>query len=368
MQVKSHVVVIGCGIIGASIAYELSTIPSLRVTVLDRQPPAQAATGAALGVLMGVISQKVKGRAWQLRQTSLQRYATLIPQLEAETGLQIPQNQQGVLMLCFDAAEQEKWQRLIETRQQQGWELQWWEVEQVGDRCPRIQSTGLAGAIYSPADRQIDPTALTLALVEAAQRRGVSFQFDAEVQTLVASKHGCEGVQTSSGAIAANWVVVAAGLGSTSITQIATQSVVVQPVLGQAVRLRLDRPLGQPEFQPVITGHDIHIVPLNEAEYWVGATVEFPIGQQPVVADSDRLDEVMQGAIALCPQLADAELVYQWSGLRPRPVDRPAPVIEFLSGYPNVLLATGHYRNGVLLAPATAIAVRELITSEQLRS
>lgn len=364
MQVVPHIVIIGCGIIGATIAYELSTIANLRVTVLDRQPPAQAATGAALGVLMGVISQKVKGRAWQLRQTSLQRYATLIPQLEAETGLQIPHNQQGVVRLCFDATEREKWQRLMETRQQQGWELQWWAVEQVGDRCPQIQSTGLAGAIYSPADRQIDPTALTLALVEAAQRRGVCFRFDVEVQTLVAGEQGCEGIQTSGGAIAADWVVIAAGLGSTAIAQVSPHPLTVQPVLGQAVRLRLDRPLGLPDFQPVITGHDIHIVPLGNAEYWVGATVEFPAGQQPVSADPDRLDEVMQGAIALCPALAKADLIDQWSGLRPRPVDRPAPVIEWLAGYPNVLLATGHYRNGVLLAPATAIAIAELITGK----
>lgn len=90
----SHVVVIGCGVVGAAIAYELSQVPGLKITVLDKQPPAQGATGAALGVLMGVISHKIKGNAWQMREASIQRYETLIPELEALTQLKIPFNRQ----------------------------------------------------------------------------------------------------------------------------------------------------------------------------------------------------------------------------------------------------------------------------------
>jgi glycine/D-amino acid oxidase-like deaminating enzyme len=105
----SHVAVIGCGIIGAAIAYELSRVSGLKITVLDRQPPAQGSTGAALGVLMGVISHKVKGRAWQLRQTSMQRYETLIPELVSLTGHQIPFNRSGILMLCFAEEDLASW-------------------------------------------------------------------------------------------------------------------------------------------------------------------------------------------------------------------------------------------------------------------
>jgi glycine/D-amino acid oxidase-like deaminating enzyme len=119
--------------------------------------------------------------------------------------------------------------------------------------------------------------------------------------------------------------------------------------------------LGDANFQPVITGNDVHIVPLSKGEYWVGATVEFPSNHSDIVADAALLDGVMQQAIAFCPDLAEATVVKSWSGLRPRPEARPAPVIGFLPGYSNVLLATGHYRNGVLLAPVTAQAIREVI-------
>jgi glycine/D-amino acid oxidase-like deaminating enzyme len=96
VDLRNQVVVIGCGIVGAAIAYELSLVDGLKITVLDRQQPAQGSTGAALGVLMGAISKKTKGRAWQLRQTSMQRYETLIPELETLTNCQIRFNRHGI--------------------------------------------------------------------------------------------------------------------------------------------------------------------------------------------------------------------------------------------------------------------------------
>ena len=98
----SHVVIVGCGVIGAAIAYELSQVKGLKITVVDKQAPAQASTGAALGVLMGIISHKVKGRAWRLRQQSVERYHSLIPELEGIIKRKIPCNRQGILSLCLE--------------------------------------------------------------------------------------------------------------------------------------------------------------------------------------------------------------------------------------------------------------------------
>ena len=138
-----RVVIVGCGVVGAAIAYELSLLPSVQVTVLDRQPPARDSTGAALGVLMGIISQKTKGRAWEMRQVSLRRYETLIPELEAATGETIPYNRQGILLLRLDANGavadgqgngEAKWRSLIDQRHGQGWQLEAWEADRVQDR------------------------------------------------------------------------------------------------------------------------------------------------------------------------------------------------------------------------------------------
>lgn len=381
----NHVAIIGCGIIGATVAYELSQVSGLKIIVLDRQPPARESTGAALGVLMGIISQKkVKSRAWKLRRASLDRYETLIPELEARTDRTIPFNRNGILKLCFadENADRnlDKWQKLVEIRAQEGLKLEILPNDRVRDRFGYLNCNNIIAAIASPGDRQIDPVALTQALVEAAQAAGVTFDFDAIVTGAtseeISEERVCQQIHYHSPAspsiqkfIRADWVVVAAGLGSTPFTKTLGQLVDIRPVLGQALRLRLDKPLA--ENEPVITGNDIHIVPLGNAEYWLGATVEFPpdagegdSGESDsgnMVAEFDRLETMMAEAIEFCPSLANAEILRQWSGLRPRPQGRPAPIIGKLPGYRNVLLATGHYRNGVLLAPATALEIRQAI-------
>ncbi|MCU0544533.1 MAG: FAD-binding oxidoreductase [Oscillatoriaceae cyanobacterium Prado104] len=381
-----RIAVIGCGIIGASIAFELSRFPELKVTVFDKQQPAQSCTGAALGVLMGIISSKIKGRNWYLRERSLRDYETLIPELESITGRKIPFNKQGILMLFSEGEDLSKWENLAAVRKSQGWQLEMWDVKRAGDRCPYLYlNDNIIAAVYSPQDRQIDPTALTLALVDAAGKNGVDFEFGAAVNILhegtaeaqgtqsvgavppcppakqVSQLTGLCRVETSSGSWDFDRLIVAAGLDSGGLTASLNRSIDIRPVLGQAVHLRLPNPLGNADFAPVITCDDVHIVPLGNRECWVGATVEFPENNGEIVPDGDLLCEVMARAIALCPALAEAEIVKQWSGLRPRPEGRPAPIIDRLSGNSNVLVASGHYRNGVLLAPATARSIREMI-------
>ena len=97
---KIHIAIIGCGIIGALTAYELSQDNRFQITVFDRQQPGQDSTGAALGVLMGVISHKKKGRRWHRCWAGLERYETLVPELEDITGQSIPFNQTGLLRLA----------------------------------------------------------------------------------------------------------------------------------------------------------------------------------------------------------------------------------------------------------------------------
>ncbi|MBD2580002.1 FAD-dependent oxidoreductase [Oscillatoria sp. FACHB-1406] len=363
--------IVGGGIVGATIAYELSALDEWEIVWCDRATPASGATRSALGVLMGAISRKTKGRAWQLRSASIQRYETLIPELERLTGLTIPFNRQGILLLRFAGDDLESWQKLQEKRLAEGWPLEIWDRDRLQARCPQVQCNRAIGAIYSPRDRQVDPTALTLALAAAAQLRGVRCSFGCEIQKIEstalndAPERRCIALQVGDTPLEIDRLIVAAGLGSTPLTAAIgpslSSSYDLRPVLGQALHLKLPQPLGDSHFQPVITGDDVHIVPLGEGEYWVGATVEFPDSEGNVTAEASLLEEVRQSAIAFCPELEEAQILSSWSGLRPRPEGRPAPIIERLPGYSNVIVATGHYRNGVLLAPGTAIRVRELL-------
>ncbi|WP_199247141.1 FAD-binding oxidoreductase [[Phormidium] sp. ETS-05] len=407
----TKIAIIGCGVVGGAIAYELSQLQGAEITVLDQNGPASGATSASLGVIMGVSSQKVKGRAWQLRSSSLQRYDSLIAELEVSIGSAasakpIRYNRHGIMMLCFCEEEMAKKRSLADLRRQQGFNLEILSPQEIRSRCPQLGDLpNLVGGVYSPDDRQVDPVALTEALVTAAKIRGVDFQFGVKVTDFV--YEGPPGQQQvtqihfvtqrtgvaltpnpspkmgegeavfpspslgegpgvrAQGQIDVDLVVVAAGLGSTPLTAQLGRSVDIGPVLGQALHLRLNQTLGNPDFQPVITGDDVHIVPLGGGDYWVGATVEWVSDAGELVPQVEAIETVRQQTIAFCPQLADAVLVKQWFGLRPRPQERSAPIISPLSGYTNVILATGHYRNGILLAPATALEVLRLVTSHK---
>ncbi len=389
------IVIIGCGIVGATLAYELSKTKDYQVTVVEsRSHPAQESTGAALGLLMGVISQKIKGRAWQWRQEGINYYHKILPEL-ASIGLPVPHNSQGLLKLLPNPADLAKWQSLVDTRTQQGWPLEIWPNHQILYRYPWLQITNQTSAIYSPADWQIHPAALTRSLVTAAAQQGVQFHWQNPVLQITAA-----GVETARGFMNADRLVITAGLGSTLLTAASQQPIELMPVLGQAIHYRLRNcphpsplcdsfarmhsgtclavPSREREQEtslydpiipiwieglshPVITCNDVHTVPLGQGEYWVGATVEFPIGTTVLPTDASLADLKKQ-AIDYFPALAAAEILSTWSGLRPRPVGRPAPIIEKLPGYQNIIVATGHYRNGVLLAPATARMVREILT------
>jgi glycine/D-amino acid oxidase-like deaminating enzyme len=355
----SKIAIIGCGVVGATIAYELSLIPQLDVTVIEKNTFASGATGAALGILMGAISGKTKGRAWKLRESSLKRYQSLIPELESQTGMSIPVNRDGIVKLLFTEDKLEKWQNLQQIRVTQGWNLEIWDRSQLKQKCPQLNYNNLIGAVYSPQDTQIHPSILTEALVKAASLNGVEFQFGVSLASIENTLQQLNYITTTQGKLDIDYLIIAAGLGATPLTASLQEKLDIRPVLGQAIKLQLDRDLGS-DIQPVITGNDIHIVPLGNRQYWLGATVEFP-NDNDVVADRKLLAEVREKAIAFCPIIANATILDSWQGKRPRPYGQPAPIIGKLSERDNVLLATAHYRNGVLLAPGTAIEIKKLL-------
>ena len=374
MKSTSKIIVVGCGIVGALIAYELSQQTDAEIIVLDKQQPAQESTGAALGVLMGAISGRVKGRTWRLREASIRRYHSLIPELDKQ-GYSVPFNRNGIVSLCYDEEKLPRWESLKEKRATQGWPLEIWSPEQLQMRCPHIDVVRCDGeiertvkaAIYSPKDGQVHPKELTEALIEVARSRGVQFKWNTAVERLLMEGDRCVGVKTAESELIADWVVLSAGLGSAALSEVVTEPLDLIPVLGQAMEIHLPETLGHLDFQPVINGDDIQFVPLGQGRYWIGATVEFPEfdyahpSSAEMVPEMDGLKNLKKGAEGFCAAIARAKILNTWSGLRPRPAGQPAPVIKPLGNTQNVTLATGHYRNGVLLAPATAQQVCNLL-------
>lgn len=360
--------IIGCGVIGAAIAYQLSktcqeTKCNASIKVFEANPaPAMGATGAALGVLMAACSSKARGDLVSLRLASLQMYDRLIDELIAQTNLPILYNRLGILNL-YRSPVINKMRSLVEIRQSQGFDLQWLERSQVLADFPQCLGDG---ALFSPCDRAVHPVQLVQALVAAAAQNGVQFHWQTPILDLEALIMGDR-------ATAADVTVIASGMGANALVADFLQKTVnadapsgdlLQPVGGQALRVRVpDLNLSavihaENPDAGTATLNDFNIVPLGNDHYWLGATVEFERSPLP---DPENVTLLLEVARAWCPAFAKAEVIATWAGDRPRPQAAKAPILGFLSTQPQVLLATGHYRNGIMMAPVTAQIISDLI-------
>ncbi|NJK34599.1 MAG: FAD-dependent oxidoreductase [Oscillatoriales cyanobacterium SM2_2_1] len=322
--------VVGCGIIGAAVAEFLSHTDFEIHVYEQNSAPALGATAAALGVIMPVSSGKLVGDVVTLRLESL-RYYDALP-MANETA--------GVLTLC-DRPSDTKMEQRRQQRAAQGFVLEYWDEERLRDICPQIVANF---GVYSPADRAVDGVKLAHHWVGEATTRGVQFHWQTEI--------ALEAVQ---GWAQSDQVVLTNGLGLNHFLPVPR----VQPVGGQAVRLHC------PDLAIAMVVHwltndpimpDLNLVPRGNGVFDLGATVEFPPYVLPQLLHPKRL---LASAQRICPQLHDARILSTWTGDRPRPLQARSPMIGFLQ--PNVLVATGHYRNGILMAPITAAIIRDLI-------
>lgn len=351
------VTIIGCGVIGAMLAYELSKDKNkgknndeFRITVLEANArPAMVSTSSALGVLMAASSSRARGVLVKLRLASLSKYDRLIAELTDQTQCDILYNRKGILNLYRSPDAESKSRSLSEIRARQGFALQWLDREEVSADFPLWKTDG---GLLSPCDRAVHPTQLVNALVEAATQNGVKFLWNTSVNNLEE--------------ISSDRIVVTSGLGANALLAPFLQNHpkyagqdLMQPVGGQALLLHIPNL----NLQNVVhieneDGSDLNIVPLGGDRYWLGATLEFEPKQIPCEANVSLL---LEQAIAWCPTFADAEVLETWAGDRPRPLANQSPILGFVPDHPHLLVATGHYRNGVLMAPITAQITKDLL-------
>ena len=374
----SSVIVIGGCIVGLACAWWLQC-RGHAVLLLD---PAQAAAAAAapgegpersgslaaLGVLMADSFHRDRGRAWALRQRSLGLWAEWRQEL-TERGHPIPYRS-GVLLLAADGAEEERLAALGARKRSLGLPLDPWDRQRLEQLEPGLPQPSLAG-LHSGRDGQLDPGAALAALATDGRARGLTQRAEAAV-ALRPEGSGWRVKLAGGGAERAAWVVLAAGTASGAL--LATAAGVpagvnaglgaLEPVLGQALELELDTPL--PTHWPgAVVWRGVNLVPRPDLEggrrLWLGATLE--PGRR---ADPDQLSQLRDLGGAAPAWLRQARVVRRWQGLRPRPIGRPAPLLE--QPAPGLLLASGHYRNGILLAPASAAWVAGQIEARPINA
>ena len=352
---------IGAGVVGLSVAWLLQG-RGHAVTLVDpagdRQPN-NAGSSAALGLLMAQVYRRSSGRGWRLRQRSLELWQAWRQQLQ-ERGQTIPWRP-GLLQLAKTPDDLRAQAALVQQRQAQGIPLELWGPERLTGLS--LELPPCHGALWSPQDGQLDPLPALAALRADARRLGIAERFE-PAQDVRRGPTGPEPwrVQLIGGErLACHSLVLCAGLASPALLQPLGHHWPQSPVLGQALELQLAPGDPDPQLWPgSLSWGGINLVPRPEGRLWLGATLE-PDQQQ---AGAEALQHLRQLEGAAPRWLQRAEVRRQWQGLRARPEGRPAPLLAQLE--PGLLLASGHYRNGVLLAPATAEWVAQQIEDRSL--
>ncbi len=349
----SDVVIVGGGVIGCCVAFELADRHRARVTVLERAVPGAEASSAAAGILGAQIeSHGNPDRArFELMVASRARHQELDARLHEAVGFGSGFRTCGVLKVTArDDADLEReygFQRPLGARLS--------IVD--GDEARRIEPAldrAIRAAAHFPDEAQVDPAQLLRALQQACAARGVVFRGGTIVRGVARSSGRVTGVVLQDGAIDARSIVVAAGSWSSLVSGLPEGLRRVRPIRGQIVQVETRPPI----VRNIVFGERGYVLARPDGRTILGSTMEDAGHVKEVTAGG--LHAVLGHAIGLLPALASAPVTATWSGFRPATVE-DRPLIGEVE--PGLFLATGHHRNGILLGPETGRIVADLIAT-----
>jgi glycine oxidase len=341
MSKPAEIIVIGGGIIGLSIALELHW-RGLAVQVLTRSNP-EAAAWAAAGMLAPQAEEIPPSALLDLCLWSRSLYKDWTTKLSAMTGLDTGYWECGILAPRYqqlDGLNRPDWQ----------------SIDRLQTHLPHAQlSSEVAGGFWLAADGQVDNRTLYQALQAATQLAKIEIITDIEVQALERTGQSIDKLVTNQSIFQAEHYILATGAWSQQLLPLP-----VVPRKGQLIALQVPDIHSLP-LETVLFGEEVYIVPRRDGRIVIGATSE-DVGFQPGNTKAG-VQGLMAKATRLCPQLAAYPIKEQWWGFRPTTSDEQ-PILG-ASPYSNLTLATGHYRNGILLAPATAQLIADLLTTAE---
>jgi glycine oxidase len=325
------VIVAGGGIIGLSLARALRQ-QDARVLVVERGEPGREASSAAAGMLVDAEDETLPALR-VLATAGAQMYPEFVRELQDESGIDVDLRDQGTIVLDQTCS---------------------------GSAVERLQASDLARLEPALADlelpafylkeRSVDPRALTQAALKAAKHRGVDFATGTRVTDLLLSDGRVAGVSTDKSHYGAPVVVNCAGAWAGTIS---SHRFPTRPVKGQMLAV-----VGGPKLTHVLRGPEAYLVPRTDGRILIGSTVE-EAGYDKRT-DVDTIQRLHRAAIHMVPALPQAKINEDWAGLRPGTPDN-LPLLG-ATGTPGYFAATGHFRDGILLTPVTALVMAQVIS------
>ncbi len=353
---SADALVVGGGVVGCAVAWSLAR-EGLRVALLERDGLAAQASGAAAGMLLPMDAVDPPGPLpdWGLRSLAL--FPEIAAELREGTGLDPEFEACGAFYVATDEPQVEA----LRARRGRlpGPPLEWLDPGALRDALPAV--TGDArGALWSPGEAHVRSPLLVRALAAAAEQRGAQIVLGAPVTGLLRSGARVVGVRTPSEEWGAEHVVLCTGAWAPACSGWLGSDVAlpIEPIRGQIVSLEAPRPT----LPAMVVHESAYVVPKRDGSVVVGATQERTGFDCRVTAAG--VAGLLAAGSRLLPPLADASFRSAWAGLRPGTPDG-LPLIGPLPGVPGLLLAVGHHRNGVLLAPVTGRLIADRVCGKE---
>lgn len=351
MPRNPDVAIVGGGIVGAALAWRLAK-DGLAVTLLEKGEIGREASWAAGGILTPVHLADYPPPLAALCDAGAALYPGLVRELRELSTSDPEYRVTGFLILERNDEESKHCDGLQAFKQRSGQ-----PVERLGLDALRALQPGLApdvrGGLLLPDIAQVRNPRMAVALAEAAHKKGVEIRRNSPVTGFLRVPGRVNGVRTPQGDVYAGVTVIASGSWTAEVLQPLGLSLAVKPIKGQILLTQAAPDL----IGPVIEAADTYLIPRADGKILIGSTLE-DVGFDKTVT-LDALGSLSSRAAAILPALAKLPLVASWAGLRPSTPDR-LPYIGRTS-MEGLLVATGHYRNGILLAPVTAELVADLI-------
>jgi len=353
---KPSVAIVGAGVVGLGVAWRLAQ-SGANVTVFDRGRAGSGASRAAAGML-AICAEAEPGEEAliALGRLSQSLWPAFADELEGASGLAVDLRREGTLAVALTADDQARTGHHLAFQKSQKLPVEWISAAEARRREPHLAAR-LAGAVWSPEDHQVDNRKLVAALAVAAVRAGAIVHEQRGVSRITVEDDRAVGVLLEDGTdVHADVVVLAAGAWSRGIEGLpAALRPPVRPVKGQLLALQMDP--AAPLLNHVVRSPNIYMVPRRDGRLILGATVEEK-GFDTAITAGGML-ALLEAAWRLVPAIEELPIVETWAGHRPgsrddAPILGPGPV-------DGLIYATGHHRNGILLAPVTADMVARLV-------
>ena len=356
----TDVLIVGAGVIGLAIAWRAAQ-RGMSVRVIDRGTPGSGASRVAAGMLAPVGEASWGETALlELNLAAARAYPSFVAELEQASGREIAYRRCGALHVALDRDEADELRRRHELQRSLGLDATWMRPARLRELEPGLSPACTAG-VHAADEGEVDPASLVPALAAAAERAGAEILPATDAREGLIEAGAIAGVRTADGReLKADQVVLAAGSWSGAAPWLPGEALPpVRPVKGQVVALR--GPADEQVCERIVATERVYVVPRGDGRFVLGATVEERGFDVAVTAGG--VYELLREAYRVLPEIAELELSQAVAGLRPGTPDN-APIIG-RGALDGLVLATGHYRNGILLAPVTADAVAATLTGER---